>query len=283
VLVNALLRALQDALGGDAVAGNYGCLNIHNANGVHPDGTPWVTMAQCGGEHGPWGATKAGDGDSYNVYFTCNNLDPATEAIEADVPVVLMRKEYAPDTGGPGVHRGGAGVLKDSLWLSDCEHHSMPLHLKYPSGMGVHGGADGRRGATWVFDPGEEGAAAKTIGTEGDVYAEAEPIAGVLDPATHAISDEGEYFYFARVPVWKTRPGTTFRYLTNGGGGWGDPLERDPERVKEDVRDEYVSIAAAERDYGVVVVGDPDRDPEGLSVDRAATSKLREERRKQPA
>ncbi|HXD57338.1 MAG TPA: hydantoinase B/oxoprolinase family protein [Thermoleophilaceae bacterium] len=283
VLVNALLRALQDALGGDAVAGNYGCLNIHNANGVHPDGTPWVTMAQCGGEHGPWGATKAGDGDSYNVYFTCNNLDPATEAIEADVPVVLMRKEYAPDTGGPGVHRGGAGVLKDSLWLSDCEHHSMPLHLKYPSGMGVHGGADGRRGATWVFDPGEEGAAAKTIGTEGDVYAEAEPIAGVLDPATHAISDEGEYFYFARVPVWKTRPGTTFRYLTNGGGGWGDPLERDPERVKEDVRDEYVSIAAAERDYGVVVVGDPDRDPEGLSVDHAATSKLREERRKQPA
>src|SRR6185437_1842211 len=126
-------------------------------------------------------------------------------------------------------------------------------------------------------------AAAKTIGTEVEVYAEAEPMAAVLDPATHAISDEGEYFYFARVPLWKTRPGTTFRYLTNGGGGWGDPLERDPERVKEDVRDEYVSIAAAERDYGVVVVGDPDRDPEGLSVDHAATSKLREERRKQPA
>jgi N-methylhydantoinase B len=65
------------------------------------------------------------------------------------------------------------------------------------------------------------------------------------------------------------------RYVNNGGGGWGDPLERDPERVKRDVRDGYVTIAGAARDYGVVVVGDPEHDPEGLAVDTVATDRLR--------
>jgi N-methylhydantoinase B len=279
VLVHAILRALQDALGAEAVAGNYGCLNIHNANGTHPDGTPWVTMAQCGGEHGPWGATKVGDGDSYNVYFTCNNLDPATEAIEADVPVVVMRKEYAPDTAGAGANRGGAAVMKDTLWLSQCEHHSMPLHFKHPSGMGVNGGADGRRGATWMFKPDDDRGDPKTVGTESAVYQRSEPIAGVLDPNTNALSDGGQYFYFAREPVWKTPINTTFRYLTNGGGGWGDPLDRDPERVMHDVRDGYVTADIAKEQYGVVVVGDPHRDPEGLVIDDAATEMRRHEMR----
>ncbi len=279
VLVHAILRALRDALGADAVAGNYGCLNIHNANGVHPDGTPWVTMAQCGGEHGPWGATRVGDGDNYNVYFTCNNLDPATEAIEADVPVVVMRKEYEPDTAGAGANRGGAAVMKDTLWLSACEHHSMPLHLKHPSGMGVHGGADGRLGATWMFAPDEAQSDPERIGTSPSVYKRSEPIAGVLDPTTHVLADDGEYFYFARQPVWKTAANTTFRYLTNGGGGWGDPLERDPERVMHDVRDGYVTVDAARDQYGVVVIGDPERDPEGLTVDQTLTQTRRQELR----
>ena len=57
------------------------------------------------------------------------------------------------------------------------------------------------------------------------------------------------------------------RYVNNGGGGWGDPLTRDPELVKRDVRDGYVTIEGAARDYGVVVQGDPENDPEGLVVD----------------
>jgi N-methylhydantoinase B len=67
-----------------------------------------------------------------------------------------------------------------------------------------------------------------------------------------------------------------FRYLTNGGGGWGAPFERDPERVLRDVRDGYVSVAGAAQDYGVVVLGDPDNDPEGILVDADATRALRE-------
>jgi N-methylhydantoinase B len=61
----------------------------------------------------------------------------------------------------------------------------------------------------------------------------------------------------------------------SGGAGWGDPFERDPERVLRDVRDEYVTIAAAEREFGVVISGDPHTDPEGLVLDLAATENAR--------
>jgi N-methylhydantoinase B len=55
-----------------------------------------------------------------------------------------------------------------------------------------------------------------------------------------------------------------------GGGGWGDPLERDPASVLDDVLDEYVSIESARRDYGVVI------DESTMTVDASATRKLRE-------
>ena len=56
-----------------------------------------------------------------------------------------------------------------------------------------------------------------------------------------------------------------------GGGGWGDPLEREPERVAEDVRHGFVSIDGAKRDYGVVI------DEESLEVNVGQTEKLRTE------
>jgi N-methylhydantoinase B len=65
------------------------------------------------------------------------------------------------------------------------------------------------------------------------------------------------------------------RYVTSAGGGWGDPLDREPERVKLDVRDGYVTVEGAARDYGVVVAGDPEEDPEHLVVDLEATERLR--------
>ena len=275
----AIFRAMSQALGADAIAGDYGCLSIHNANGVTSDGTPWVTTAQAGGEHGPWGATKHGDADSYGVLYTANNLDPATEAIESDVPVVLLRKEYVVDSAGPGTNRGGAAVLKDTLWLSDTQHWSSPLHLKSSSGRGVHGGRDGTAGAVWLFEKSTDESSANVghelLGLEPGVYAKSTPVAGVLDPETKNLDPNGGYAYFASNPIWYTKPGDVFRYLTNGAGGWGDPLDREPDRVLRDVRDEYVSIEGAARDYGVVIEGDPHRHPERLRIDVEATAGLR--------
>jgi N-methylhydantoinase B len=65
------------------------------------------------------------------------------------------------------------------------------------------------------------------------------------------------------------RPEDGVRVTRGGGGGWGDPLERDPEQVKEDVLDEYVSVDGARRDYGVVI------DLETLEIDQKATRELR--------
>jgi N-methylhydantoinase B len=280
-LIHAIFKALKDALGENAVGGDFCCLNIHNANGVYPDGRPWVTMAQCGGEHGPWAATKVGDADSYMVFYEANNIDPATEAIEADFPVVLLRKEYVADTGGPGDNRGGAAVLKDTLWLSDVEHHAMPLHFKVASGFGVYGGGSGKRGGVWLWEPEKLDATEQldVLGDSREVYEKSTPVGGLLDPETKMPDDKGEYFFFGRVAAWRTKPNSIFRYLTSGGGGWGDSLGRDPERVLRDVRDEYVTIEGAARDYGVVVKGDPKKDPEGLELDLDATEKLRAERR----
>ena len=70
--------------------------------------------------------------------------------------------------------------------------------------------------------------------------------------------------YFGR-QRWHTDPFATLRHMTNSGGGWGEPLSRPVAKVLEDVRDGYISIAGAQRDYGVIIHGDPEQDPEGLT------------------
>jgi len=275
----AIYKALAKALGEDAIGGDYGSLMLHNANGITKAGAPWLTVGNCGGEHGPWGGTKCGDGDSYTVYHGINNLDPATEAIESDVPVVVMRKEYVPDTAGPGENRGGAAVRRDTLWLTEGEHLASPFHARKPSGIGVHGGGDGTTQACWMFPPESFDVigSGKFLPTENAIYPRSVPVAGLLDPETSQLDPtSGKYHYYASRRSWSASAGTSFRFQTGGGGGWGNPLDRDPERVKRDVRDEYVTIEGAYRDYGVVVLGDPASDPEGLQVDVTAT----EERRK---
>jgi N-methylhydantoinase B len=276
-LLTAINRSLSDVLGNDAFGGDYGSVAVHNAHGVNLDGTPWQNIAIVGGEHGPWGADQYHDGESYTVTYMVNGLDPATEAMEQDSPVLLLRKEYVIDTGGPGHNRGGAGVLKDAYWETDGEHYSIPIRLKQGTGNGVQGGMTGLAGACWFFDPEDEALQrpGKLLPVDNSIYANSTPIAGVLDPKTKAPDQQGEYYYFARQHVWQTRAGAASRYITNGGGGWGEPATREPERVLADVRNEYVSIEAARNIYRVAITGDPSLDPEGLQIDATATEKLR--------
>lgn len=273
-LMAAIMSAMADALGPNAIAGEMGTPNIHNAQGRHANGMPWVSAATCGGEHGPWGATRAGDADSYSICYQANALDAAIESIESDFPVAIMRREYVPDSAGAGCNRGGAAVLKDSLWLEPTQHNVMNLRFKRATGFGVFGGRDGKTGGVWLWEP---TAAAPTplIDTGGHSYRSATAVAGRVDSTTQQADPGGEYVYYARVPYWRTQPYATFRYVTNAGGGWGHPFDRDPERVKRDVRDGYVSIDSAARDYGVVIHGDPEWDPENLSIDHEATRRLR--------
>ncbi len=283
----AIFKALEPAVKENAVGGDYGSLSIHNGHGVTPDGTPpWVTVAQCGGEHGPWGgATKSGDADSYGGFYMANNLDPATEAIESELPIVVLRKEYVPDTAGTGYNRGGASVLRDSMFLTDAHHTSSPVHTKRSSGAGVYGGKDGRNGATWLF-PAEGGFDVSQRQDlipvlDPEAYRQSTPpVSGMLDPETKALDvEKGEYFWFGGEPVvaHQAQRRVPLRHLW---WRWlGQPVHPRSDRVLRDVRDEYVSIEAAARDFGVIITGDPQKDPEGLAIDEAATEARRAELR----
>jgi N-methylhydantoinase B/oxoprolinase/acetone carboxylase alpha subunit len=87
-----------------------------------------------------------------------------------------------------------------------------------------------------------------------------------------------------RVESWPSKftgkmlpAGAAIEIAVPNSGGYGDPLERDPELVRSDVLDGFTTVELAERDYGVVI------DPETLSLDADATSRLRDERTAVPA
>ncbi len=274
-LLSAIVEALGATLGDRAVGGEYGAMGAHNAHGTRADGTPWSNIGNCGGEHGPWGADRDHDGDSYCLTSLVNAIDPPTETMEQESPVLLMRKEFVIDTAGPGENRGGAAVAKDSLWREPAEHYSMPLRLKRPTGFGAQRGEAGRTGAVWLFPP-ESVPDSGLVPLAPAAYRASTPVAGVLHPDTKEPDPNGRYFYFAREAVWRSEPGAYARYVTNGGGGFGSPRDRDPERVLADVRNGYVSPNHAREAYGVVIHGDPSSDPEGLRIDEAATRALRQ-------
>jgi N-methylhydantoinase B len=85
----------------------------------------------------------------------------------------------------------------------------------------------------------------------------------------HEVGDKAGYIEHAA--------GEYYEYHYGGGGGWGDPLDRPAERVLGDVLDEYVSVEAARRDYGIVLTGDLWELT--LAIDHEATAKLRDEMR----
>jgi N-methylhydantoinase B len=276
-VVAAVLRALARALGEGALAGDCGGAILHNANGVGADGAPWVAIAQGGANWGPWGGTQSGDADSCQVHRTTNLIDGSVETSERDYPLVILRRDYVADSCGRGRHRGGAANLTDVLWLTDAEHLAMPLHVKTSPSFGAHGGAAGTMPGCWLFAT-EEFDIAKAqslVPLCPSIYGRATPVGGHFSEVTNLSDPGGKYFYFGREQPRLTKARSIFRYRTAGGGGWGDPWSRDPELVKRDVRDEYVSVAGALRDYGVVA-GDPQNDPEGLEIDWQATRAARD-------
>jgi N-methylhydantoinase B len=141
-----------------------------------------------------------------------------------------------PDSGGPGRHRGGLGAIYEIEALADdgAEVFLLGERGKYPP-FGVNGGKQ---------------AALNRFVFESDA-GEATP------PLVSKITDI------------KIRKGQKVRLETPGGGGFGDPAERDPARVVRDVRLGYVSRAAARRDYKVELTADGALDAEATTKARA--------------
>jgi N-methylhydantoinase B len=196
-------------------------------------GEPYLMREVLGGGSG---GRYYGDGeDTIHVVPDSRNL-PA-EFTEARFPLLVERLGLAVDSGGPGKFRGGLGYEKVLRMRADGYFMSI-ADRSILSCWGLNGGRAGRPFQVTV-DPG-----------------------GPAERDVDALAD-GEF-----VPA-----GTLIRIRTTGGGGWGDPLERDPVLVARDVRWGKVSRGAAAADYGVVLTGpedDPVPDEEPTRVLRAS-------------
>jgi N-methylhydantoinase B len=181
-------------------------------------------------------AVRGQDGwGSMNVSF--GNLVRATAEINESIfPQRQLARDYITDSGGAGEFRGGPGTLYRKQLLVPATVYTYVVGRKYP----MPGIAGGRPGAPNRLEL---------------------KVGGAREEA-------GET---ARLVPHESREAIAYHY--GGGGGWGDPLARDPAKVLDDVLDEYVSVRSAREDYGVVLTGSL----EGLdlAVATEATAALR--------
>ncbi len=199
--------------------------------GEDRDGQPYLMREVLGGGSG--GRYYADGEDTIHVVPDSRNLP--TEFTEARFPFLVERLGLALDSGGAGEFRGGLGYDKHIRMLKDAHFMSI-ADRSILACWGVKGGKAGQPFSVRI-DPG--GPNERAV----DALADAEPV----------------------------RAGEVIRIRTTGGGGWGDPLERDPEAVLRDVRWGKVSVAAAHVDYGVEFTGAGD----GLALDADATAAVR--------
>lgn len=193
---------------------------------------------------GGWGGRNGKDGSNVTTAsFGVGLMSQPVEGQERANPVLTTEFQILTDSAGPGKWRGGVGVVKTSI-IGQAEDPVISYICDRERAIvwGVNGGLPSMpHGLTLTR---------KETGKRewlGSVFSD-------------VALDQGDMF---------SRP-------TAGGGGFGDPLERDPEMVLEDVIDEYVSIDRAAKDYGVVVVA---LDPEicKYHIDLEATEALRQE------
>ena len=172
--------------------------------------------------------------DGLDAIYSRHNENYPGEFMEMEYPLRMERYAIAIDSGGPGKLRGGCGIIRDVRILADEGTFGLRVENNVFPTWGVNGGMGG--GTSRV----------------------------VLNPDT---PQEQEIKPFSDDNFWKK--GDLVRVYTAGGGGWGDPSDREPDQVLTDVLDGFVSIHAANESYGVVI------DPAKLVIDLPATDTRR--------
>ena len=176
-----------------------------------------------------------------------NAANTPVELAEVEFPLTTQRYEFVTDSGGAGKQRGGCGMQRV---------------------MKVHGPSDFKV----LCVSSAERCVGRPYGLQGGKAAASGRWAANIET-------ENEVSLPGKNNI-QLGPGETYSACTPGGGGWGDPLERDPKAVLEDVLEEKVSLESAAKDYGVAI------DPDCLDIDWEETDRLRrrdQSARKAPA
>jgi N-methylhydantoinase B len=174
------------------------------------------------------------------VYYVAQKNYPI-EFAEMEFGVRIEGYAMNMDSGGPGLHRGGCGIVRDLRVVGDEAVIGLRMdNIRWPA-WGVKGGMGGGAGRI-VVNP------------------------GTADERELRPMSEGN----------KLKRSDLVRIMTPGGGGWGSPLERAAEQVRDDVLDGFISAESAARDYGVVLTANL------IDVDAAATDARRKELARMP-
>lgn len=216
----------------------FGCLHRALADGAPAEGSSALWVPQLRGGHGV--SDKVAGGTPFNVLsfhsggtgarptkdglsataFPSGVKSVPVEIVESIAPVVIWRKEYRADSGGPGRMRGGLGQVME---IASAENAPFSVYAMFER---IDHPARGRNG-------GHDGAPGRVSLASGQM-----------------LRGKGQQ----TIP-----PGERLRLELPGGGGFGDPRERDPKQVRADVQNGLVSAEAAEEVYGTS--GDEDEDP----------------------
>jgi N-methylhydantoinase B len=232
ITTSVVMRCLARAVPGRVPAPGSAAGGSLSSAGRHPQSGRWYSQYEI--LNGGAGARPDRDGVSAMDELVINVMNTPIEAVESEFPIRIERYELVTDSAGPGLFRGGLGVRRQ--WRILAEESIVNLRsdrFKFAS-PGLFE-ARPARASKAVLNPGRE---------------DERPLT-------------------SKVAGLRLKQGDVFSWELAGGGGWGDPRKRDPERVRQDVVRGYVSRKAAEDDYGVVL------DPGDLTVNVAATARRR--------
>ena len=239
-MIDLIYKALAPVLPNEIIAGSSATLSFAAYSGVKPDGEYWVFLEV---NEGAYGGRPASDGPDSIDNLMANTRNNPLEDLAIHLPMICDRYELRDDVlPGAGRYRGGIGVVKKQRILTDgFITHECDRHTHVP--WGIFGGTPGQTGAL-------------------EIYNAARPDDITSMPAK-----------FAGLRVSE---GDVMAFYAPCGGGYGDPLERPPGQVLDDVLDDFCTVTHAESVYGVIV------DLETETVDENATEALRTRLRAQP-
>ena len=231
-VIGTIFGAFAKAAPERAQGSPFATINALSLAGWREHGRRWVMFCFFGGG---LGGNPEGDGLNHANNPISTAVIPPVEILESLYPVMFTQWALRPDSGGPGRHRGGLGAIYEIEALADggAEVFLLGERGRYPP-FGVNGGGSAALNR-FVFDTDDGEASPPLVSKAADI---------------------------------RIRGGQRVRLETPGGGGFGDPAERDPARVARDVRLGYVSRAAALAMYKVAL------HPDG-SLDVEATAKAR--------